>query len=217
MCTNVSNFPGSPCQRAALANAFGASLRRVRLGLGLRSNDPARRAEKGLTAIELLVVLAVIAILAAVAIPSFVDLTQRNRVSGEVNGFVGDLQFARSEAIKEGQTVTICASANGSTCASGGNWRTGWLVFADTNSNQVRDSTETVLRKQPAWAGTDTFTASNNTSAISYSRDGFAMSSTGTVTLTVHTTPLNAAATRCIAVNLVGRQQVQTANGGTCQ
>ena len=172
--------------------------------------------EQGVTAIELLVVLAVVAILAVVAVPSFVDLTQRNRVAGEVNGFVGDLQFARSEAIKEGQTVTMCASSNGSSCASGGNWKTGWIVFADPNNNQTHDSSETILRKQPAWNGTDTFTASSNTSAISYSRDGFAMSFTGTVTLTVHTTPLNASATRCIVVNLVGRQQVQSANGGTC-
>ena len=211
----VSNLQSPSLRGFALVRLLMVALGGARTGL--RSSAPIRRAEKGMTAIELLVVLAVIAILAVVAVPSFVDLTQRNRVSGEVNGFVGDLQFARSEAIKEGQTVTICASSDGSTCASGGNWKTGWLVFADANGNQVHDSTETVLRKQPALAGTDTFTASGNTSAISYSRDGFAMSFTGTVTLTVHTTPLNAAATRCIAVNLVGRQQVQLANGGTCQ
>lgn len=211
----VSNLQSPSLRGFALVEPLMVALGHARTGL--RSSAQIRRAEKGMTAIELLVVLAVIAILAVVAVPSFVDLTQRNRVSGEVNGFVGDLQFARSEAIKEGQTVTICASSDGSTCASGGNWKTGWLVFADANGNQVHDSTETVLRKQPALAGTDTFTASGNTSAISYSRDGFAMSFTGTVTLTVHTTPLNAAATRCIAVNLVGRQQVQSANGGTCQ
>lgn len=199
---------------------FSASQSRLRPVRDRAVRSPAgltaRSSEQGVTAIELLVCLAIIAILAVVAVPSFLDLTQRNRVAGEVNGFVGDLQFARSEAIKEGQAVTMCASSDGSSCASGGNWKTGWIVFADPNNNQIHDSSETILRKQPAWNGTDTFTASSNTSAISYSRDGFAMSITGTVTLTVHTTPLNASATRCILVNLVGRQQVQQANGGTC-
>ncbi len=169
-----------------------------------------------MTAIELLVVLAIGAILLTVAVPSFVSLTQSNRVAGEINAFVGDLQFARAEAIKQGQPVTVCASSDGLNCLGAPNWQSGWIVFADPDSSQTRSSTELVIRKQPSWTSTDTFTASNGVSAFTYSRDGFAVSLPGTVTLTLHTSPLNANATRCVAVNLVGRQLVQTVNGSNC-
>mgnify|MGYP001546341664 CR=1 FL=1 len=50
----------------------------------------------GMTLLELLTVLAVAAVLLTIAVPSFVSLTQTNRVAGEINALSGDLQFARS-------------------------------------------------------------------------------------------------------------------------
>ncbi|WP_345944596.1 GspH/FimT family pseudopilin [Variovorax sp. dw_954] len=175
---------------------------------------------RGVTAVELMVVLAVVAILATVAAPSFIDLTQRNRVATEVNGFVGDLQFARAEAIRRGETVTVCATSATNTAVCGGNntpWQNGWLIFNNGNASNITiDTGETVMRRQAKWSGTDTFTASGGLGAITYSRDGFALNLPGgTVQLTLNTSPVNAKATRCVTLNLAGRQQVLTA-GGTC-
>ena len=169
-----------------------------------------------MTAIELLTVMAVIAILLAIAVPSFVSLTQTNRVAGEVNALAGDLQFARAEAVKEGLPVSICASSNGTSClgTATSTWNTGWIVFSDANGNQAVNAGDLVLRKQTAWTSTDTFTAAdssgNPVGAISYSRDGFAINlGTPPVTWTLHTVPLNTSASRCMTLNLVGHQQVQ--------
>jgi type IV fimbrial biogenesis protein FimT len=72
------------------------------------------------------------------------------------------------------------------------------------------------MRRQAKWSGTDTFTASGGLGVITYSRDGFALNLPGgTVQLTLNTSPVNAKATRCVVLNLAGRQQVLTA-GGTC-
>ncbi|MEJ8826857.1 GspH/FimT family pseudopilin [Variovorax humicola] len=172
----------------------------------------------GVTALELMVVLAVVAILATIAAPSFVDLTQRNRVATEVNAFVGDLQFARAEAIRRGEAVTVCATVTGTNCgATGTAWNNGWLIFNNGDgSNTTIDTGESVIRKQLKWTGTDTFTASGSLSAITYSRDGFALGLPGgAAQLTLRTSPANAKATRCVTLNLAGRQQVLTA-GGTC-
>ena len=72
-----------------------------------------------MTLLELLTVIAVIAVLMAIAVPSFVSLTQTNRVAGEINALAGDLQFARAEAIKEGLPVSLCvANAAGTSCSN---------------------------------------------------------------------------------------------------
>lgn len=180
-------------------------------------NRRSRGEDAGFTLIELMVAIAVIAILLAIAVPSFVSFTQTNRVAAEVNSLAGDLQFARAEAIKEGQPVSLCAAnAAGTACAAtAGAWQGGWIVFSDPNQNQTVDAGEPILRRQIPWKSTDTFTASNSISAISYSRDGFAIGLGGIVgaggvaTWTLQTSPVNAAACRQLIVNIVGHQQVQ--------
>jgi len=165
---------------------------------------------QGMTALELLTVMLVISILLAVSVPSFADLTQRNRILSEVNGFVADLQFARSEAIRQGLPVIVCVSSNGSTCSGNSRWHEGWIVFVDANSNTAFDSGEPVMRYQRAWESTDTFVASGTKSLIAYNRDGFA-SGLGGARFTANTTPVNAGAARCVTVSIV-----KTPSGGTC-
>ena len=42
-----------------------------------------------------------------------------SRISGEINGLLGDMQYARSEAIKQGQNVVVCVSTTGTDCTAG--------------------------------------------------------------------------------------------------
>src|SRR5438874_13781183 len=83
--------------------------------------------------------------------PSYRYIANSYRMSAEVNGLLGDLQYARSEAIKEGQTVTTCVSADGTGCTGGTAWANGWIVFSDPNANATVDAGETVLRVQGAF------------------------------------------------------------------
>ena len=153
----------------------------------------------------------------AVALPSFTALMQSNRVASEVSAFVGSLQFARAEAIKQGLPVTVCASSNGADCLNLATWNTGWIVFTDLDTSKTRESGEAALKIQPPWTSTDTFSAGGNLAAITYSRDGFALSLTGTALFTLRTNPVNASATRCVAINLAGRQQVLRVPEGGCE
>src|SRR3974390_491891 len=100
---------------------------------------------KGFSLIELLTVVGVAAILLTIAAPSYRYITNSYRVSGEVNGLLGDLEFARVEAIKEGLTVPACVSSDGASCDTGSTtWQEGWIVFQDGNNNQTVDPGETV-------------------------------------------------------------------------
>jgi len=191
----------------------------------LRPYSAQRRKSRGITLIETLIVMAIVAILLAIGIPSFMYVTTSNRIAGEVNGLLGDLQYARAEAIKEGQTVTVCVSSNGTACdtTSTTTWNSGWIVFSDANADATVDSGDIVLRIQTPFSGTDTFSASNNIGSISFNREGFASGPSGFANgtlITLHATPPRAASTRCLAITMIGLAATQTynqtSNGFTC-
>jgi type IV fimbrial biogenesis protein FimT len=173
----------------------------------------------GFTMTELAVVMGIVAILVAIALPSYRSVTTSNRIASEINGLLGDMQFARGEAIKQGQTVTVCVSADGATCANSTAWQTGWIVFSDSNGNQAVDANEPVLRVQQAFTGTDSFQADNNIKAVTFNREGFAPTGVaGPVTISLHDTVTNAASyTRCLAISaFAGSLTTQTAGIGNC-
>ena len=79
---------------------------------------------------ELLITLAVLAVLMVVGVPSFKNASLGSRLSAAANDLLASVQLARSEAIKRNVTVTLCASADGATCAASGGWEQGWIIVA---------------------------------------------------------------------------------------
>jgi type IV fimbrial biogenesis protein FimT len=169
------------------------------------------RSQSGFTVFELLMVMLIAAILAAIGIPSFKYITASNRISTELNGLVGDLQYARSEAIKQGLPVTVCISTNGTSCTTVNNWMAGWIVFVDLNGNKAVDAGDQVLRVQNALTSTDTMASSiNAVTGIVFNREGYA--STGaasTIVVEIQSTPVNAQWTRCLAITVVGALTIE--------
>lgn len=88
-----------------------------------------RARSRGMTVIELMTALVVVAILVAIAVPSFKNASLSSRLSASANDLLASVQLARSEAIKRNVAVTLCASADGATCAASGGWEQGWVVL----------------------------------------------------------------------------------------
>ena len=158
----------------------------------------------GVSLIELLVVVAVAAILMGIGMSSYQGITISYRMSGEINGLLGDMQYARSEAIKQGQNVVICVSTSGTDCSGGNtNWNLGWIVFVDVNN------TQTTGGNPP-----DTLT-DGATSLVSFDREGLAlgllttMSGNGGAVIPLHDPTDNAVLTRCLEITNVGNVSVQ--------
>jgi type IV fimbrial biogenesis protein FimT len=109
----------------------------------------------GFTLVEMLVAIAIAATLAAWSIPTFRDARLNATRTREVNQFVQAVYFARSEAMKRNGVVSLCPTADGSSCATGGTgWERGWIVFAnlDRETPPQRDEGEDLLRAYAGWA-----------------------------------------------------------------
>jgi type IV fimbrial biogenesis protein FimT len=174
-----------------------------------RSSAAKRRSSSGFTLIELLMTITVAGILLAIGIPSFRYVTWANRASSEINGLLGDLQFARGEAIREGQTVTVCASTNGTSCSGGTAWNTGWIVFSDAIPIGTIEGNDALLKVQRTFNGGDVLNSDHGVAMVTFSREGFAQSLPSAITFTLHTTPVNANYTRCLSATIVGALSTQ--------
>jgi type IV fimbrial biogenesis protein FimT len=165
--------------------------------------------QSGFTLIELLVTTTMATILMAIGIPSYKYVTTSNRVSGEINALLGDMQFARYEAVKEGLTVQICPTAAGGTaCTATATWSGGWIVLSNAAAT---NGASIVLRRQlPFSSFNSSDTLTNNgaapTSPISFNREGYAV---GINANTVNKFSLYApnsiqSYTRCLMVGMSG-------------
>ncbi len=122
--------------------------------------------QKGFSLLELVITLAIAAIVVGVAAPSFSNMIQDNRQSGQSLDFISALNLARSEAIKRRTQITLCKSADGSSCSDTGAWEQGWIVFLDSDANNSRDATagspETIFRVHGPLSGNNTLTGNQN-------------------------------------------------------
>lgn len=109
--------------------------------------------QRGLTLVELLVMLAVAGILVTVALPGFRRLSDESHSAAALNQLVGAVHFARHAAVTHGRTVTLCP-ARDDTCLGRDQWHAGALVFVDLDRNGRREPEEPVVGRLPPMTGT---------------------------------------------------------------
>lgn len=125
----------------------------------------------GYSLIELMITLAILSIVLAIAVPSVRDYFANARRLTVTNNLIGDLSYARMEAIRRGQFVTVCGGAAG-VCVTNNDWSGGRIVFVDSNNNGLIDAGEDVLRTETAAPSGFTLTASGFTNRITFAASG---------------------------------------------
>jgi type IV fimbrial biogenesis protein FimT len=108
--------------------------------------------QRGVTLIELLFAIAILAILLGIGAPSFMTLIRDNRVTTSNNDLVSSFAIARNESSHRGLPVAVCASADAESCSGEADWATGWIVFVDDDTGTAGevDEEDEILQTTPA-------------------------------------------------------------------
>jgi type IV fimbrial biogenesis protein FimT len=109
-----------------------------------------RNKQRGMTVIELALAIAIAAIATAFAARMASAAINAGRTSNSVASLYASLTRARSFAATGGIDVVLCPSSNGTSCAPGYHWESGWIAFAATHAGSDRTSDEPILLHQDA-------------------------------------------------------------------
>lgn len=154
--------------------------------------------QQGVTLLEMLITIAILAILISVVAPSIQSILIKNRITADINTLSAAAQQARFSAVNEQQNVLLCPTSNYTQCVS--NWRNAKMVFVDQNGNQQRDADE------PLIASSDSLNQHNEiygiTGAITFDDQG-AISTNATITICPDTNDANYAS--ALLLTLYGR------------
>lgn len=121
-----------------------AQARRTELEFALQ------RFRAGHSLIELVIALAIGAALAGLAMPTYYHWIARYEQTNSAQALMNALNTARSEAIRRGLRVDVCASSDGATCSNSGRWSDGWLTFVDPDRSGDRKASEWLIAVEPA-------------------------------------------------------------------
>ena len=183
-------------------------------------NDEVRVFNRGLTLIELLIALSVMAILVAVAIPAYSNMLISHRLATQSNTFLSALHLARSEAIKRNGRVVVCKSSSGESCAAGGGWEQGWIVFEDANNNASLDDAEALLRWGQALDEGFVMTGNAPVAAyVSYTPLGLTKKTSGAFqagTITLCPPDGSEGDARQVVISITGRPRIKKAAATSC-
>ncbi len=147
---------------------------------------------------EALVTMAIISIAAAIVAPNLISFIQSSRISGKINQLALSIQLAKSEALKNGKTITLCPSQDGIRCKKSNEWHIGWIVL-DEDSNKV-------IKKESAFTKNDLLLGHNNLQKVNINQDGFIVDLTiqGQLLFSLRTQPEYSATTRCLKAHVTG-------------
>lgn len=141
--------------------------------------------QSGLTLLELVMGVSVMAVVLAIAAPSFRQITESNRFAGTSHELTVSLTTARTLAISRGHRVSVCPMTHDQRCTGSNDWSQGWMVFLDAErTGQPKDATAIlqVVQRQSGAAFPRVATTPGR-HLVRYSPDGMAGGSNLTLSI----------------------------------
>ncbi len=136
----------------------------------------------GFTLIEAMIVLAVMATLLAIGLPSYQNFIQGQRVNTAMHLLAAHMASARMTAISHRAPTVVCPSNGAGGCRTDGDWTQGWLMFLDKDGNRRPDLPTDILRDERAPIhGSLRIVSSAGRSQLRYQPTGYSYGSNITV------------------------------------
>jgi len=142
------------------------------------------RAQRGVTLIEQVMVVAIAATLAGVAFPAMHKLLARDQLRAAQADLIGTLHHARAAAVTARHATVFCPSRDGARCADEERWDNGWLLAADRNRDNQPDGAP--LHVDGGYAGRLVIQSSAGRRHVRFQPDGSAGGSNTTFVLCRH-------------------------------
>jgi type IV fimbrial biogenesis protein FimT len=141
------------------------------------------RRVRGITLIETMMALAVLAILIATAAPAFGNLIAGTEAQTSRSTLTAALETARILAISRSTHVTVCPSTDREYCGHTTEWQHGWLVFVDADHDGTRDDSEALIVVADALPERVAILTSAGRTHVEYRPDGSSPGSNATFTV----------------------------------
>lgn len=164
----------------------------------------------GLTLVETIAALAIVAITTTLALPAMTQALERQRVATTLHLLSADMAMARGAAIMRRSQVVVCPRASAVTCAEDGDWSSGWLVFLDDDRDRLPDSIDDLLRSTEPTTRAAAMRLHSTRPFVRFQRDGRAAHSN----LSVHLCA-RGMLTGSVVVNRLGRVRSERMPHGT--
>jgi len=162
---------------------------------------------RGVTLIELMMTLAVLAVVAGIAMPSFAAVVRSNRTTSYFNLLIGTLQMARTEAVMRHAMVLVCPGDPAHGCTGSLNWHQGWIVVLRPGPGGQPDAGSRIMAvHQPLPEGIR-IESSRGRQRVQYRPDGSARGSNLSLRFCLAD---QATADRALVVNNAGRARKVT-------
>ena len=108
---------------------------------------------RGISAIELLIALSILAVLFGVAIPSLSGAFEAARSGSAQAALVGSYMAAVDNATNSGTRAVLCPSSDGANCLADPDWSGGWIAFLDIDGDREHQANEPVVSQHGALEG----------------------------------------------------------------
>ncbi|NCF17834.1 MAG: prepilin-type N-terminal cleavage/methylation domain-containing protein [Haliea sp.] len=171
-----------------------------------------RAPSAGLTLMELMIVLALVALLLGLGVPSMQKLLHGNRLRAEAHRLLAAINMTRSEAVLRNGPVSMCPSAMARTgrAECSGVYAQGWIVFSNADRDRVIDpGIDEVLQVfealPPGYSLTNRSGTRELSDLISYLPDGSSRKNRSLVICSPPQVPVDSLS---IVINIVGRPRL---------
>jgi type IV fimbrial biogenesis protein FimT len=170
-------------------------------------------ADRGLTLVELLIALAIASLLAALVAPSWRGQLAAAELRERAEALVAVMARARSEAIKRGARFDLCPSADRATCASSGEWESGWLAYPNDAGVDPQGPVTAVVTREPRARGDITIRGNSPVARyVSYTSLGHARRHDGALQMGTFTVCRRGADALKVVLANSGRTRIEATN-----